>query len=224
MIHVKGLNKIHNENRGNAFQSLYDINMHVSEGELVVLQGVSGSGKSTLLSIIGALNKPSSGEAVVDGMAVAKLPDLHASAFRSSTIGFIFQAYNLFEELNVHDNVALPLIPLGLSQKLIEENTRRAMKLANIEHKAYQRSSDLSGGEKQRCAIARALVADAKIILCDEPTANLDRENTLIFTAILKDLKDMGKTIVNATHDPIFESLDFVDRILHIDQGRLVDP
>lgn len=224
MIHVKGLNKIHNENRPNAFQSLYDINLHVAEGELMVLQGVSGSGKSTLLSIIGALNKPSSGEAVVDGMSVAKLPDLHASAFRASTIGFIFQAYNLFEELNVHDNVALPLIPTGMKQKLIEEHTIRAMKLANIEHKATQRASDLSGGEKQRCAIARALVGDAKIILCDEPTANLDRKNTLIFTDILKDLKGMGKTIVNATHDPIFESLEFVDRVLYIDQGRLVDP
>ncbi len=224
MIHVKGLNKIHNENRPNAFQSLYDINMHVAEGELVVLQGVSGSGKSTLLSIIGALNKPTSGEAVVDGMSVAKLPDLHASAFRASTIGFIFQAYNLFEELNVHDNVALPLIPTGISQPRIAERTRRAMKLANIEHKAEQRAFDLSGGEKQRCAIARALVGEAKVILCDEPTANLDRENTLIFTGILRDLKGMGKTIVNATHDPIFESLGFVDRVLHIDQGRLVDP
>jgi len=224
VIVVKGLNKIHNENRPNAFQSLFDINLHVNEGELVVLQGVSGSGKSTLLSILGALNKPSSGEAIVDGMSVAKLPDLHASAFRATTIGFIFQAYNLFEELNVHDNVALPLIPTGMKQHIIEAHVSRAMKLANIEHKAGQRTSDLSGGEKQRCAIARALVGDAKVILCDEPTANLDRKNTMIFTEILKDLKAMGKTIVNATHDPIFENLEFVDRVLHIDQGRLVNP
>ena len=96
--------------------------------------------------------------------------------------------------------------------------------MANIDHKAHQRASDLSGGEKQRCAIARALVGDAQVILCDEPTANLDHENTLIFTRILEDLKGLGKTILIASHDPVFERLDCVDRVLSLEQGRLVGP
>ena len=221
MIKVDGVNKIHNKNRPNEFQSLYAIDLQVAEGELVILKGVSGSGKTTLLSIIGALNKPTSGEVVVDGQRVAKLPDLHASAFRASTIGFIFQSYNLFDELNVHDNVALPLVPLGMKQSLIDEKTRTALALANIEHKSTQKVADLSGGEKQRCAIARSLANEPKVILCDEPTANLDRENSLKFVAILKELKQLGKTIVVATHDVLFEELEFTDRVVLIQDGRI---
>ena len=224
MIHLKGINKIHGEGGPAPFQSLYDIGIDVAVGELVILKGVSGSGKSTLLSIIGALQKPTSGEIEVDGSRVAKLPDLHASAFRARTIGFIFQTFNLFEQFNVMENVALPLIPTGLSQKEIDINVERALEVANIGHKATQSVRDLSGGEKQRTAIARALVNEAKIILCDEPTANLDRENSLAFMGILKDLKSRGKTILIATHDPLFEDLEFVDRVLEIEAGRIAGP
>ncbi len=224
MIRVEALNKIHGLGRPNQFQSLYDIDLDVAEGELVVLNGVSGSGKTTLLSIIGALVKPTSGEVTVDGQRVAKFPDLHASAFRASSIGFIFQAYNLFEELDVHDNVALPLVPRGLKQSAIDEKTKTALSLANIEHKSGQRVQNLSGGEKQRCAIARALVNEPKVILCDEPTANLDRDNSLRFIEILKGLKDLGKTIVVATHDPLLKELGFVDRVSLMQEGRFVDP
>jgi len=210
MIHLKGINKIHGEGGPAQFQS--------------ILKGVSGSGKSTLLSIIGALQKPTSGEIEVDGSRIAKLPDLHASAFRASTIGFIFQNFNLFEEFNVAENVALPLIPVGMPQKEIDRKVADALKVANIAHKATQSVRDLSGGEKQRAAIARALVNDAGIILCDEPTANLDRENSLVFMEILKDLKSLGKTILIATHDPLFENLDIVDRVLEIEAGRIARP
>jgi len=224
MIHLKGINKIHSEGGPAEFQSLYDITFDVQEGELIILNGVSGSGKSTLLSILGALQKPSSGDIEVDGSRIAKLPDLHASAFRARTIGFIFQNFNLFDEFNVAENVALPLIPTGMSQKEIDTNVARAMVVANIDHKAGQSVRDLSGGEKQRAAIARALVNDAKIILCDEPTANLDRENALAFMEILKDLKSLGKTIVIATHDPLFADLPVVDRVLEIEAGRIAGP
>ncbi len=224
MIHLKGINKIHGEGGPAQFQSLYDITFDVQAGQLVILKGVSGSGKSTLLSIIGALQKPTSGEIEVDGSRIAKLPDLHASAFRASTIGFIFQNFNLFEEFNVAENVALPLIPVGMPQKEIDRKVADALKVANIAHKATQSVRDLSGGEKQRAAIARALVNDAGIILCDEPTANLDRENSLVFMEILKDLKSLGKTILIATHDPLFENLDIVDRVLEIEAGRIARP
>ena len=221
MIHLKGINKIHSQCGPAEFQSLFDITFDVREGELVILKGVSGSGKSTLLSIIGALQKPTSGAVEVEGRAIAKLPDLHASSFRARTIGFIFQTFNLFDEFTVAENVALPLVPTGIPQKEIDKNVVRALELTNISHKATQSVRDLSGGEKQRTSIARALVNDAKIILCDEPTANLDRENSLAFMGILKDLKSLGKTILMATHDPLFADLEVVDRVLEIEAGRI---
>jgi putative ABC transport system ATP-binding protein len=181
MIIFKDLNLTFNPDASNEFKALKNINLHITKHKLVILKGVSGSGKSTLLSLISALIKPTSGEIKVDGKLIAKLPDFHASRFRSKEFGFIFQSFNLFENLSVEENIAIPLIPLKLSQKEIDNKVNHAMKLANIQHKKSQSVKDLSGGEKQRCAIARALVNDPKIILCDEPTANLDRANSLAF-------------------------------------------
>ena len=222
MIVFKNLNLTFNPNATNEFKALKNINLHITKRELVILKGVSGSGKSTLLSLISALIKPTSGEIKVDGKFVAKLPDFHASGFRSEDIGFIFQSFNLFESLSVQENIALPLIPLKLSQKEIDDKVHHSMSLANIEHKKNQSVKDLSGGEKQRCAIARALVNDPKIILCDEPTANLDRTNSLLFIEVLKKLKSLKKTVVIATHDPLFESLDFIDNVINIENGKIV--
>ena len=221
MIKIEHLEKIYNEKQSNAYTALHDINLHIKPSETVVLKGVSGSGKSTLLSIIATLIKPSSGELVVDGEQIAKLPDSHASYFRNTHIGFIFQAFNLFDELSVKDNIALPLIVTGLSQKSIDEKVHQAMKLAHISHKQEQSVQNLSGGEKQRCAIARALVHEPKIILCDEPTANLDRENSLKFIETLKQFKALGKTVVIATHDPLFDNLESVDRTIVIENGKI---
>jgi len=222
MIRIEHLDKIYNENQANAYTALHDINLHIKPAETVVLKGVSGSGKSTLLSIIATLIKPSSGELIVDGEQIAKLPDSHASHFRNAHIGFIFQAFNLFDELSVKDNIALPLIVTGISQKSIDEKVQQAMKLAHISHKQEQSVQNLSGGEKQRCAIARALVHEPHIILCDEPTANLDRENSLKFIEVLKQFKAMGKTVVIATHDPLFDELESVDRTVLIENGKIV--
>lgn len=221
MIVLRRVNKIHGEGTAARFQALHDISFEIATGQLVLLKGVSGSGKSTLLSIVGALQKPTSGEVIVNGRPVAKLPDLHASAFRARTIGFIFQAFNLFDEFTVAENVALPLIPLGLTRHDLDGKVDHALLRANIAHKAGQRVRDLSGGEKQRAAIARALVNDAKIILCDEPTANLDQENARSFLDILSHLKTLGKTVLVATHDPLFEELEGVDRVLEIEAGRI---
>lgn len=221
MIHVTALNKAYNPGRSAEFQALTDVHWRVAEGELVCLMGASGSGKTTLLSIVGALIKPTSGDVIVHGQRIAKLPDLQASAYRASTIGFVFQTNNLFDELTVYENVTLPLIPLGLTQAQVDEKVRMALAQADIDHKSRQAAKDLSGGEKQRCAIARALANDARVILCDEPTANLDRAQSRKFMEILKALKALGKTIVVATHDPLFEGLTFVDRIDLIQDGRL---
>ncbi|MFW0693890.1 ABC transporter ATP-binding protein [Aliarcobacter butzleri] len=223
MIKIKNLSKIFYENTNKEFYALKDINLNIKKSSCVVLKGVSGSGKSTLLSLIATLQKPTSGEIVVEDESIAKLPDFHASNFRARKIGFIFQSFNLFNELSVKDNISLPLIPLGFSQKQIDEKVINTLKLANILHKKDELVSNLSGGEKQRCAIARALVNNCEIILCDEPTANLDYENSKNFIEILKELKELKKTIIIATHDPIFDNLDFVDSEILIKNGQICE-
>jgi len=222
MIKIEHLNKIYNPNKQNQFHALKDINLEVKKGELLILKGVSGSGKSTLLSIISTLSKPTDGILLVDNQQVARMSDYHTSLFRTNHIGFVAQSFNLFESLSVEQNVTLPLIPLNLSLKSIEQKVSKAMKLANIEHKTTQTVDLLSGGEKQRCAIARALVNDPQLILCDEPTANLDKQNSLKFLQIIKDLNALGKTIIVATHDSLFDNLDLKHRLVYIEDGRIV--
>ena len=223
MIKIINLNKIFHENTKKEFHALKNINLEIKNSSCVILKGISGSGKSTLLSLIGTLQKPTSGDIKIDEESIAKLPDLHASNFRAKKLGFIFQAYNLFNELSVKDNISIPLIPLGFSQKDIDEKVSEALKLSNIFHKKDELVFNLSGGEKQRCAIARAIVNNPEIILCDEPTANLDLNNSIRFVEILRDLKNLNKTIIVASHDPIFDDLDFVDKIIHIKNGIICE-
>jgi len=201
---------------------LKDINLTIHQGECVILKGVSGSGKTTLLSLIAGLDKPTAGKVLIEGEPISKLPDLFASELRAKKIGMIFQHFNLFEHLSVRENVTLPLIPSGLNMKEINQKVDEAMKLANIVHKQDNIASRLSGGEKQRTAIARALVSEPNIILCDEPTANLDRENSLSFIQMLKTLHKMGKTIVIATHDPLFDNIGFKSTAVPMVDGKIM--
>ena len=221
MIKISNLYKTFNEGKPNEFCALKNVNLSIGAGETLILKGVSGSGKSTLLSIIGALSKPSSGEVLVGGRNISKLPDAAASDFRRSQIGFIFQAFNLLEALSVKQNIIAPLTLLNLSGRELDARVQNAMEIANIAHKKDQIASKLSGGEKQRCAIARALVTDAPIILADEPTANLDRQNSLAFIEILRRFKELKKTVVVATHDALFDELSFVDRYENIADGEI---
>ncbi|MDM5271447.1 ABC transporter ATP-binding protein [Sulfurovum sp. zt1-1] len=220
MIKIEGVSKTFGEGK-ELFAALKSIDLEVKEGECVILSGISGSGKSTLLSLIAALDRPSSGKIVVDGELISKLPDLHASAYRAKIIGVVFQHFNLLESLSVEENVIIPLINSGLDMPTIHLMAEQAMQRALIQHKSSQDVSSLSGGEKQRCAIARALVHDPKIILCDEPTANLDRENSLKFIEMIQRLHETGKTIIVATHDPLFDKLPFESRIIHMEDGAI---
>jgi len=223
IIETLNLNKIYNENKPNQFCALKNININIKSNDLVLFKGGSGSGKSTLLSIIASFTKPTSGDVVVLEEQIAKLPDEHISNFRLNNIGFVFQDFNLFEQLTVMQNLIPSLVLNKLSPKQIEQKIDTVLKIANIIHKKQEIVSNLSGGEKQRVAIARALVNEPDIILCDEPTANLDYENSLLFIEIIKELKRLNKTIIIATHDPIFDNLEIIDKVYTMQNAEIVD-
>jgi len=222
MIILKSIDKIFNENTPQEFKALKNINLEIESGETIILSGVSGSGKSTLLSIIASLDRPTNGMVSVNGELVSKLPDYHSSLYRSKEIGFIFQHFNLLESLSVEDNILSSLVPLDINLLEAKKMVDKAMNKAHISHKASQSIRELSGGEKQRCAIARALVREPNIIICDEPTANLDKENSLKFIEILHQLNLEEKTIIVATHDALFENLDFTSRLIYMEDGKIV--
>jgi len=221
MIKIENLYKTFYQ--GNTQSSvLININLHIQKGELILLRGISGSGKTTLLSLIAGLDRPSEGKILIEDDPISKLPDRFSSEIRAKKIGIVFQHFNLFDHLTVKENVTTPLIPSKLSIKEMYEKVESAMELANITHKQSLLASRLSGGEKQRTAIARALVANPDIILCDEPTANLDRENALLFIETIQRLHNMGKTILIATHDPLFETLSVKKRTLPMVKGQIL--
>jgi len=222
MIELKNITKTYEINKNNIVTALEDINIKIQEGELVVLKGASGSGKSSVLSLIAALSKPTSGEVIVDAKHISKLPDNFASEYRRDNIGFIFQKYNLIPSLSVKENILLPLVPLNPDANVAHEKLNRVMNMFKIEHKENAIIKNLSGGEQQRVAIARANVNNPKIIIADEPTANLDEKLSLHFIEMLRELKALNKTIVIATHDPLFFGLDIVDREIEMHNGVLV--
>ena len=222
MINVKGVSLVYNQGKQNEFCALKNINLDVNNGELVILKGVSGSGKSTLLSLIALLQKPTSGEILIDGTNIAKLPDAFCSEFRHKRLGLVFQNFNLIEGLSVYENLLAPFALTNFKANVREEMIKKALSLANISHKRDENVSNLSGGERQRCAVARALSMDADIILADEPTANLDRQNSRAFLGLLESFKALKKSVIVATHDSIFDELSATDRTLSLQNGEIV--
>ena len=222
MINIRGVSLVYNQGKQNEFCALKNINLDVNNGELVILKGVSGSGKSTLLSLIALLQKPTSGEILIDGTNIAKLPDAFCSEFRHKRLGLVFQNFNLIEGLSVYENLLAPFALTNFKANVREEMIKKALELANIAHKRDENVSNLSGGERQRCAVARALSMDADIILADEPTANLDRQNARAFLGLLESFKALKKSVIVATHDSIFDELGVTDRALSLQNGEIV--
>lgn len=222
MIELKNINKAYKVNKNNTVVALENINLNIKEGSVVVLKGSSGSGKSTILSLISALGKPTSGEVVVDGIHISKLTDNFSSEFRAKNIGIVFQKYNLIPSLSVKENIILPLIPSNPDADEVLKKLDKVLKMFDIADKKDIIVKNLSGGEQQRVAIARAYIDDPKIIIADEPTANLDEKLTLRFIEILRGLKQENKTIIIATHDPMFFGLDFVDAEIELKDGKTV--
>ena len=222
MINIRGVSLVYNQGKQNEFCALKNINLDVNNGELVILKGVSGSGKSTLLSLIALLQKPTSGEILIDGTNIAKLPDVFCSEFRHKRLGLVFQNFNLIEGLSVYENLLAPFALTNFKANVREEMIKKALELANIAHKRDENVSNLSGGERQRCAVARALSMDADIILADEPTANLDRDNARAFLGLLESFKALKKSVIVATHDSIFDELGATDRVVSLQNGEIV--
>ena len=222
MINIRGVSLVYNQGKQNEFCALKNINLDVNNGELVILKGVSGSGKSTLLSLIALLQKPTSGEILIDGTNIAKLPDAFCSEFRHKRLGLVFQNFNLIDGLSVYENLLAPFALTNFKANVREEMIKKALNLANISHKRDENVSNLSGGERQRCAVARALSMDADIILADEPTANLDRQNARAFLGLLESFKALKKSVIVSTHDSIFDELGATDRVVSLQNGEIV--
>lgn len=203
--------------------ALDNVSLDIKPGEFVVLNGPSGSGKTTLLNIIGCLTRITSGRLWLVNQEVSHFPDHFLAAIRREKIGFIFQQFNLLTGYSTWENVSFPLLPLGISEK---ERRIRAMKLLeelNLETRADFMANELSGGEQQRAAIARALINDPEIILADEPLSNIDRRHVKMVINSLSELKKRGKTIIASSHELQTPMFGLVDRTVYFDSGKILD-
>jgi putative ABC transport system ATP-binding protein len=201
---------------------LHGVNLSIEQGEFLALMGPSGSGKTTLLNLIAGLDQPTEGEVTVAGERIDRLSGGKLAKWRARHIGFVFQFYNLLPVLTAARNVEVPLLLTNLSSKQRKQNVRAVLELVGLADRATHKPGELSGGQQQRVSIARALVADPTLLVCDEPTGDLDRENAEEILKLLQMLnRQQGKTIIMVTHDPL--AADHASRILHVDKGRLVD-
>jgi putative ABC transport system ATP-binding protein len=196
------------------------LSLDIQQGDFVALMGPSGSGKSTLLNLIGGLDHPTSGTLEVDGLRVDELSEGSLGRWRADHVGFIFQMYNLLPVLTAERNVELPLLLTNLGRESRMKRVAAALQLVGLEHRAKHRPRELSGGQEQRVGIARAIVTDPTLLLCDEPTGDLDRKSGDEILTLLEALNDeYGKTIIMVTHDP--HAAERAHRVIHLDKGML---
>ena len=201
--------------------ALNKVSLEVADGEFVAIMGPPGCGKSTLLNILGLLDNPTEGNYHLDGREVGHLREKERTEVRKGQIGFVFQSFNLIDELNVFENVELPLTYLGIKASERKERVQNILKRMSISHRGRHFPQQLSGGQQQRVAIARAVVANPKLIPADEPTGNLDSKNGLEVIRLLNDLHDEGTTIVMVTHSQ--HDAGFANRIINLFGGQIVN-
>ncbi|MGJ3232835.1 MAG: ABC transporter ATP-binding protein [Oceanicaulis sp.] len=199
-----------------------DLTMTIDQGDFIAIMGPSGSGKTTLLNQLGGIDRPSSGEVIFEGARIDNLAQSKLAQWRAANVGFIFQFYNLMPTLTAAQNVELPLLLTKLSGKERRRRVATALEIVKLADRAGHRPRQMSGGQQQRVAIARAIVADPKVLLCDEPTGDLDRTTADEVLETLQLLNDeLGKTIVMVTHDPA--AAKYARRELHLDKGRFLE-
>jgi putative ABC transport system ATP-binding protein len=220
LIHLDGVTKVFFTDEVET-HALAGIHLEIKSGEYIAIAGPSGCGKSTLLSILGLLDSPTEGKYTLNGKAVADLPLSERARVRNREIGFIFQSFNLIGDLNVYENVELPLTYRGMKAAERKERVMNALEKVGMAHRAKHLPSQLSGGQQQRVAVARAVGGSPSILLADEPTGNLDSKNGEAVMELLRELHREGATICMVTHDPRYAR--HADRSIHLFDGRVVE-
>ena len=220
MIQLNDIKKIFRTEEVETY-ALNGVGLEVKEGEFVAIMGPSGCGKSTLLNILGLLDNPTEGTYRLNGRDVSTLKEDERTELRKGCIGFVFQSFNLIDELNVYENVELPLLYMGVASKERKQRVMDVLRRVNMSHRSKHFPNQLSGGQQQRAAIARAVISRPKLILADEPTGNLDSKNGLEVMNLLAQLHDEGTTIVMVTHSR--HDAGFADRIVNLFDGQIVN-
>jgi putative ABC transport system ATP-binding protein len=201
---------------------LHGLDLDIAAGDFVALMGPSGSGKTTLLNLIGGLDAPTGGEIAIDGERIDRMGAGQLATWRSRNVGYVFQFYNLMPALSAQKNVELPLLLTKLGAAQRKRNAQIALELVGLSDRASHKPAELSGGQQQRVAIARAIVSDPTLLICDEPTGDLDRQSAEDILGLLQELnREHGKTIVMVTHDP--KAAEYASHTLHLDKGVLVE-
>jgi putative ABC transport system ATP-binding protein len=221
LIDIQDLSKVYERGRQKV-EVLHGVNLTIEEGDFLALMGPSGSGKTTLLNLIGGLDTPTAGSLAVAGERIDRLGAGALARWRAAHVGFVFQFYNLMPMLTAQRNVELPLLLTKLSAAQRRTNASIALQLVGLSDRASHKPSELSGGQQQRVAIARAIVSDPTLLVCDEPTGDLDRQSAEDILGLLRELnREHGKTIVMVTHDP--RAAGYANHTLHLDKGSLVE-
>jgi len=221
MVQIRNVTKVYERGK-QKIEVLHGLTLDIPKGDFVALMGPSGSGKTTLLNLIGGLDQPSGGEVVVGGSRIDKLSSGQLAKWRANNVGFVFQFYNLMPVLTAEGNVELPLLLTKLSSAQRKKNVAVALQVVGLADRGKHKPKELSGGQEQRVAIARALVSDPQLLVCDEPTGDLDRKTADEILGLLQVLnREHGKTIVMVTHDP--KAAEFARRTLHLEKGTLVE-
>lgn len=220
LIRINDMYKIYNPGEDEV-RALDGVSLSIKEGEFVAIIGHSGSGKSTLMNMLGCLDVPTAGRYCLDGKDVLSLTDNELSEIRNRTIGFIFQGFNLIQNLDAIGNVELPLIYRGIDRKTRRLVSKKALCMVGLEKRMKHRPSQMSGGQQQRVAVARAIAARPPVILADEPTGNLDSHSTAEIIQILKGLHRAGKTVIVITHDPDIAAQS--KRVVRLEDGQIVE-
>jgi putative ABC transport system ATP-binding protein len=221
MVEIRDVTKVYERGKQKV-EVLHGLRLDIPKADFVALMGPSGSGKTTLLNLIGGLDQPSSGEVRVGGKRIDQLSSGELAHWRAHNVGFVFQFYNLMPVLTAEGNVELPLLLTKLSAAQRRKNAAVALQVVGLADRAKHKPRELSGGQEQRVAIARALVSDPQLLVCDEPTGDLDRKTADEILGLLQVLnREHGKTIVMVTHDP--KAAEFASRTLHLEKGQLLE-
>jgi len=221
MIELKDIRKVFNSRKPNEFEAVRRVSLSIEAHKTTVFKGPSGSGKTTLLSLIGCMARPTSGRIRLFGREITSLPERFLTEIRRKTFGFIFQQFNLIKGITALENAMLPAYPLGEKISSIEKRARHLVERFNLASKTSSKTEWLSGGEAQRVSIVRALINNPSVIIADEPTAHLDTRLAMEFMDILLKLKEDGKTLLIASHDPLVCESRVVDAVVSLRDGRI---